>query len=652
MNKIKLLAFLLLLGGAARASISLPSLLSSNMVLQREKPIKVWGYGHPGEGVTIELNGKKVRTTAGTDGKWYTTLPKMSAGGPFEMVFTGENKVILSNILVGDVWVCSGQSNMEFNLQDVNKADLEIKNADYSQIRLYSVGKEISLKEKAESRGSWTNCTPEQARYFSAVGYFFGRRLHQDLKVPIGLINASWGGTVIESWISSEGLINEETFGLKAQQVARFDSTSYNRKQRKLNSEWITTFNSRDSGYKNQDYLWGKVSTADWKNIQLPSAWEFTEKPDLLELDGVVWLSRKISLKENDLMSDATLSLGVILNADQTFVNGILVGSTADSWGKLRNYTVPRSVLKTGTNTITVRVENYGGDGGMMSKPELVKLKTSAGPMALAGLWQYRIGYKMTTYDRPEKELSPNTLPTLMYNNMISPLTGLSIKGFIWYQGESNWDRGYQYRNLLPMLIADWRKKFGDAHLPFLYVQLANFHKAPANPEDSYWAEVREAQDLAQKTPYTGMITAIDLGDPSNIHPKNKQEVGRRLAMLAEQSVYRLPVDSVSAQFRSFKISGTEIILTASETYKGLKTKSGEVKGFQIAGKDRKWYWAQAKIIGKSTISVSSKEVKDPVAIRYAWADNPESANVVNSENLPLMPFRTDDWPGITYGKK
>ncbi|MCZ4224847.1 sialate O-acetylesterase [Pedobacter rhodius] len=652
MYKIKFLIFLFFLSTASQAEIKLPNLVGSNMVLQRDKPIKLWGYGKIGEKIQIAFAGKNVKTVVNANGKWQVVLPKMQAGGPFEMVLQGENKITLSNILIGDVWLCSGQSNMEFNLQDALNSDNEVRQANYPQIRLYSIDKQISLTQKDDSKGNWNLCTPENAKYFPAIGYFFGRRINLDLKVPVGLINASWGGTVIESWISSEGLSGEETFGEKAKEVSKFDTAAYNQKQRLLNKQWVEDFNKQDDGLKNGEYVWANENASNWNSINLPSGWEFTGKPDLWEMDGIVWFKKEIELNENDLKNDALLNLGVILNADETFFNGELIGKTGDSWGKIRNYTIPQKLLKIGKNVITVRIENYGGDGGFMSKADLFYLNTNERKTTLAGAWKYKIGYKLSNYNRPEKQISPNTLPTLMYNNMISPVVNFSIKGVLWYQGESNWDRGYQYRALFPRMISDWRTKFKDKNFPFLFVQLANYHKKNDSPADSYWAEVREAQDLTQKVNNTGMVTAIDVGDPANIHPKNKQEVGRRLALLAEKQVYHLPVDSLSAAYESFTVKDKSIIIQIKTVYDGLKSKSGTPGNFQIAGADKIWYWATAKITAKNTIEVSSEKVEKPVAVRYAWEDNPADANVINSKGFPLFPFRTDDWNGVTYGKK
>jgi sialate O-acetylesterase len=636
-----------------RAEIKLPALVGSNMVLQRDKPIHVWGNAGPNEKVTISFNDKNTETTATAEGKWTVTLPKMKAGGPFTMTLKGKNTIVLNDILIGDVWLCSGQSNMEFALESGLNATQEIAEANYPNIRLFTVQKKIALKPEEDTKGSWTACTPQTAIHFSAIGYFFGRKIQKDLNIPIGLINSSWGGTVIESWISPEGLANEPTFGKKAATVSTFDSAGYNSAHRKMDEEWVRNFNKQDQGFKDGAYQWANGPTNDWQSIQLPNGWEFSPQADLWSLDGIVWFSKEVMLTEADLNKNTVLSLGVIQNVDISFVNGEKVGQTPDVWGRKRNYTIPAGLLRKGKNIITVRVENYAGDGGFSITPDDFYLQTGDTKHSLAGAWKYKIGYKQTKGDRPEKELGPNTLPTLLYNNMVSPLINYGIKGVLWYQGESNWERAFQYRSLFPMMIADWRKKFNQGDFPFLFVQLANFNQKVENPGDSYWAELREAQSLALNTKNTGMTTAIDVGDAANIHPKNKQALGLRLANLAEQSVYHLPVKALHPAFQEYKTEGQAILLKIKNSDGQLKTTNGKAPGnFQIAGADHKFYWAGAEITGANMIKVSSPKVPQPVTVRYAWEDNPADANVVNKENLPMLPFRTDSWKGFTDDNK
>jgi sialate O-acetylesterase len=653
MNKFFVLIMAICCALTSRAAIRLPALVGDHMVLQRDKPINVWGYAKPAEAVTIAFAGKTYTATTGDDSKWAVKMPALKAGGPYQMVLTGENTITLNDILIGDVWICSGQSNMEFQLSQAKNAMEEVKNANYPQIRLFSVNKGIDLIPLEDTRGNWSVCTSNTAQYFPAIGYFFARDIQRDVKIPIGVINASWGGTVIESWISKEGLAGEPTFGAKAQQVAAFDTAAYNREHRKAHADWVADFNKQDKGFADGQYAWAKTTDlSDWKPINLPTIWGFTGKADLWEMSGVVWFKKTINLSNADIQSGATLSLSWIMNADEAFVNGVEVGHTPDIWGFKRLYQIPAGLLKEGGNTITVRVENYGGDGGFVDNGENFYLKTTANTINLSGEWKYKIGYTITKSDRPEKEISPNTLPTLMYNCMISPLTNLSIKGVLWYQGESNWFRAYQYRELFPMMIADWRAKFNQGDFPFLYVQLAGYHRKQKQPEaSSYWAEVREAQDKTLKVKNTGMVTAFDVGDSSNVHPKNKQEVARRLVLLAEKSVYGLQVKADAPRYKSFEIGDNAIIVKLTNPAGGL-TAAKKVGGFEIAGDDHKFYWADAEIVNDTQIKVSSLLVPHPVAVRYAWEDEPADANVYNSIRLPLFPFRTDNWKGLTDDNK
>jgi sialate O-acetylesterase len=654
MNKYWVLTFLLCCFFPANATIKLPALIGDHMVLQRDKPIPLWGYGKLGEQVTITFAGKTYKALTGSDGKWMVKTQPLKAGGPYQMVLNGENTITLNDILIGDVWICSGQSNMEFMLSQVKNADEEINHANYPTVRLFSVNKTIALTPLTDTRGNWSVCTGNSAQYFPAIGYFFARDIQRDIKISIGVINASWGGTVVESWISKEGMAGEPTFESKAQQVATFDTAAYNKEHRKAHAEWVANFNKQDKGLADGKYMWALNTTDihDWKTITLPTIWDFTGLPDLWEMSGIVWFKKTVSLTKADIQNETTLSLGVIQNADIAFINGVEIGHTPDIWGFKRQYKIPTGLLKEGENTITVRIENYGGDGGFADNAKSFYLKTAANTVSLAGEWNYKIGYTLTKFDRPEKEVSPNTAPTLMYNAMISPLVNLSIKGVLWYQGESNWFRAYQYRELFPRMIADWRKQFNQGDFPFLYVQLAGYHRKLQQPQSStYWAEVREAQDMSLKVKNTGMVTAFDIGDSSNVHPKNKQEVARRLILLAEKNVYHLPVAADAPRYQSFEVKDNAIIIKITNT-NGALTASPKANGFQIAGDDHKFYWADAQMMSNTQIKVFSPLVPHPVAVRYAWEDDPADANVYNSIGLPLFPFRTDGWKGLTDDNK
>ena len=654
MNKYCVIVFALFCTISVHATVRLPALVGDHMVLQREKKINLWGYANPGEPVTINFVSKIYHTVTDLSGKWKIRMGEIKAGGPYQMTITGENVITVNDILIGDVWICSGQSNMEFPVSLGKNADQEIKNANYPTIRLFNVNKRIALSPLEDTYGRWATCSSSSIQNFPAIGYFFGRDIQHAVNVPIGLINASWGGTVIESWISKEGLADEPTFGIKAKQVATFDTSAYNKIHHQLHGEWVANFNSQDKGLADGKYIWaGKVNDiAYWKKIKLPIIWDFTGLPDLWEMSGIVWFKKTINLTQADIKNDAYLSLGFVMNADKTFINGTEIGNTPDIWNFKRYYKIPFALLKAGENEITVRVENYGGDGGFADNRKLFFLKISADSINLSGDWRYKIGYILNGSDRPEKEFGPNTSPTLMYNNMISPLVNLSIKGVLWYQGEANWFRAYQYRELFSRMINDWRAKFGQGDFPFLYVQLAGYHRKLPQPQAStYWAELREAQDVGLNVNNTGMVTAFDIGDSSNVHPKNKQEVARRLVLLAEKLVYHLPVSAQAPRYKSFEIKGNEVIVETGESAIDV-LKHDKITGFQIAGADRKFYWANAELLNPNEIRVFSEKVKQPVAVRYAWEDNPTGANVYNANGLPLFPFRTDTWKGLTNDNK
>jgi sialate O-acetylesterase len=447
------------------------------MVLQQGIPIPVWGWASPGEKVSITFNQKTVTTKTSREGKWSVTLPAMNYGGPYSMVIKGKNLRTIENILIGEVWVCSGQSNMEFNLSSAINAKAEIESSNYPEIRLFTVKKRTSQTPQLNlEEGEWWDCSPISSPKFSAVAYFFGRSLYEKLKVPIGLINTSWGGTIAETWTSSD------------------------------------------------------------------------------------------MISKNPALSPMLDNL---------------------------------------------------------NKIDMTKSSTTLGP---------------------------NSFPTLLYNGMINPLIPYAIKGAIWYQGEGNAGRAFQYQRVFPDMIKDWRNHWKQGDFPFVFVQLANFMKADSLPVESAWAELREAQTKTLSLPNTGMAVTIDVGDAADIHPKNKQTVGNRLALAALKVAYHKELVYSGPVYQEMKINSKSIQLIFDQVGSGLKVKDkyGYLKGFAVAGEDHKFHWATAKITGTNSVEVSSPEVAKPAAVRYAWGNNPDDANLYNSENLPAGPFRTDSWKGIT----
>lgn len=651
---------------AARAGLEpdkplLHGLFTDNMVLQRGIAVPVWGWAAPGQRVTVSLRGAGLPTvsptalsataTADADGKWMARIGPLNAGGPYTLsasalAASGARTETRSNVLIGDVWICSGQSNMEWPVAASNDAQAEIAAANYPQIRLFTVPKTIATEPRRDVQSQWQVCSPATVGEFSAVGYFFGRHLNRDLKVPVGLIDSSWGGTVAEAWVSAGALRTMSDF---RPAVAAFDRNvaalrSGNTDFDRLMADWWM---------KNDPGTAGRWANADfddsaWKTMSLPQPWEGAGLP---AFDGLVWFRRSFELGPNSAGRDLTLRLGTIDDRDTTWVNGVQVGQSNEHNAQ-RVYRVPAGVLRAGRNTLAVRVLDTGGAGGFYSAPDALRLEGPAGstPISLAGEWKYQVSTPLAqTTPVPQRlDNNPNAT-TVLYNGMIAPLVPYGIKGALWYQGESNAGRAVQYQTLLPTLIRDWRTRFGVGEFPFLIVQLANFMATSAQPDDPPWAHLREAQALtARNLPNTGLALAIDIGEAGDIHPRNKQEVGRRLALAARGIAYRQPVTYAGPTYRAMRREANTLRLFFDHaeglTAKDIPAAGGSLRGFAIAGADGRFVWADARIDG-NTVVVSSPQVPDPSAVRYAWANNPV-ANLTNRAGLPAAPFRTDKGAG------
>jgi len=635
---------------SANANIKLPALVSSNMMLQRNMPVKLWGWCSKDEKITINFMGKEYKAVV-KDSSWSLMLPAMKEGGPYEMKLKGNNEIVLSNILIGEVWLCSGQSNMGFLMMNTSNAKEEIPNADYKNIRLFSIKKDYSSKplQEAADVTRWEACTPASINKFSAVAYFFGRKLHEDLNVPIGLVWSAYGGTTIESWISKEGLAGEPTFGEAAAKIEQRDLNDEEKKANERFDDWIRTINKMDAGYGNGTYSWASELHTDWTKVSMPNSWENITA--LRNKDGVIWFQKEIILSAADIANDAKIFLGAVDDEDFTFINGKQIGHRFDERTRKREYSISKSLLKEGSNFITVRITDYRDDGGFMGKADELFVQTSANKIPLAGDWHYKIGLDTVVPTGLARQLNTRQVPCILYNAMIAPATNYTFKGVLWYQGESNALRGFQYRELFARMIKDWRKKFNNEKLPFVYVQLPNYKKVLSRPADAEWAEIRESQTEVLKLPFTSMSCNIEQGEADNIHPKYKNEVGRRLALQAEYNVYGMRNFVPSGPvYKSMKVVGSKILIEFDIVGDGLQTKDGSkaIKGFAIAGGDKNFVWANAEIIDKKTVAVSADEVKTPIAVRYAWADNPTGLTLTNNTNMPAYPFRTDKWKGKT----
>ena len=514
------LAALLFVCSGARAEIKLPKVFSDNMVLQQELPVPVWGWAAAGETVTVELDGREASAKADDTGKWRVDFGPMGAGGPHVMTVTGSaapgNRVAITNVLIGEVWLCSGQSNMDVGVNMSSNAAAEIAAADYPSMRLFTVKRYPSRTVQQDVlSGEWVSCSFESVPAFSAVGYYFGREVCRNLKVPVGLIQASVGATPAEAWTSQEAL----------------EADAELKKLLDLWAEWTDKYNA------------SPVSTPEYQNNQH--------------------------------------------EANQ-------------AWKKLRN---------------EATAKHRQGE-------------------------RIHIPPAPPTYFNPYK--SPHR-PTTLFNSMIAPLIPYAIRGAVWYQGESNSRRAWQYQRLFPVMIADWRERWGQGDFPFLYVQLASCRR------HGLWPELREAQTMTLAVPNTAMAVAIDIGESNEIHPRNKQEVGRRLFLGALAKAYGRDVVYSGPLYDGMKVEGKHVRLTFKHVHGGLAARGGELKGFTIAGEDKSFLPANAEIEG-DTVVVWNDQIREPTSVRYAWHDDPV-CNLFNREGLPASPFRTDDWPLVSEGR-
>ena len=639
------LFILLSLSLGATAEIRLPRLIRDSMILQRDSKINIWGWGASGEKITIKFNRKSYKTTTGSNGKWMIVLPAMNAGGPYTMDITGRNKITLKDVLIGDVWICSGQSNMvhQMNIHDVTYAK-DIAEANYPQIRHFWIPTLTSLQGPQDDLpdGFWKSANTIDVRPFSAVAYFFARMIYEKYQVPIGLINASVGGTPIEVWISEEGL---KEFPVLTSTIQKNKDTAYiNGLTRSAfaNSATMPQRQLQDKGligpkpWYNVDY----VPTSDgWHTINIPGYWE---DQGIKDLNGVVWYRKEINVPSSMIGKPAKVFLGRIVDADVLYINGKQVGNTTYMYPQ-RRYTVPPDLLKAGKNIFVIKVTNSNGKGGFVpDKPYC--LFAGNDTIDLKGYWQYKVG---AVYE-PRAGfagggINAQNQPAALYNAMIAPLINYKIKGFLWYQGEANTVRAAEYAKLQPAQIIDWRNKWKRGDIPFLYVQLPGFMDMNYLPSESQWAALRESQLKSLAVPNTGMAVAIDLGEWNDIHPDNKKDVGERLALIAEKMVYgEKDIVYSGPIFQSSVADGNKIVISFSHIGSGLITDDGgELSEFSIAGADKKFVWANARIEGDKVI-VWNEKVANPVYVRYAWADNPVNPNLYNKEGLPASPFRTD----------
>ena len=649
----KVILLLLFAGSSAFvfANIRVAKIFGDNMVLQRNKQIPVWGWADANEKITIQFNHQTKTVKADKDGKWMIKLDNEAAGGPYQLTIKGKNTITFNNVMVGEVWICSGQSNMEFPIEGWGKVmnyQQEEANANYPLIRQIKVPLTVSSTLKDDiPNGEWKECSPQTAGDFTAVGYFFARELYNELKIPIGLINTTWGGTQVESWTSREAFENSDEFKDMIAQMSSLNLDSLAKVRKEASVKKIEALQgSLPSAEDVQKLKDVDADETHFAHMHLPGLWEGQQLEDL---DGVVWFRKTINLPAEDASKAATLELAMIDDNDITYINGVKVGET-NSYNAKRNYSIPAGILKEGKNVIAVRVEDTGGGGGIYGDSSDMKLTIGTQSIPLFGDWLFRV----ESITGGSASVGPNSYPTLLYNAMVNPLIPYAMEGVIWYQGEANAGRAYQYRKAFPLMINDWRKHWNEGDFPFYFVQLASWNADNGNSaKGSTWAELREAQTMTLSLPNTGMAVTTDIGNAADIHPKDKQDVGKRLAAIALHNVYKKDIVFSGPMYQSMRTDGNKIIVSFTQTGSGLmvKDKYGYLKGFEVAGADKQFHYAKAFIDGDKVV-VYNDSVSAPVAVHYNWADFADDGNLFNKEGFPASPFRTDSWKGITEENK
>ncbi|HCE42046.1 MAG TPA: sialate O-acetylesterase [Lentisphaeria bacterium] len=656
------LAVLLSSSWEACADVRMPAIFGDHMVLQRDIKIPVWGWADAGEDVKVAFGDKSAKTKADANGRWRVDLEKTAAkSAPQVLTVAGKNTIKFEDVLVGDVWICSGQSNMAMPVGSCINAEAEVKVADLPQLRHFKVRNTMLPAPASDVNGNWEVASPATVSGWTAVGFFFGRDLQKHLNIPIGLINTSWGGTRVEAWISREVLaILPGTEGDLKQLGGMGESFNKQQEEFKNNTEsFLVEYRKLEALETDEAHLKKysdpALDDSSWKEIDTPANWESLGHPGL---DGEVWYRRTVDIPAAWAGKDLMLELGPIDEIDTSYFNGEKVGGMGTIkpletrfWNMPRHYTVPGKLVKEGKAVVAMRIVDQMGQGGPWGGEAKNMFLAPAGAkddpqsrISMAGKWRHYVAFELPV--KPGDPSNPNTA-SVLYNGMINGLIPYGIKGGIWYQGESNAGNAYEYRVRFPAMINDWRARWKQGDFPFFWVQLANFMKPPENPENTSWPVVRESQNKTLALPNTGTALAIDIGDAKDIHPKNKQEVGRRLALAAEKVAYGESLVYAGPTYKSMAVEGGAVRIRFDNVGGGLESKGGELKQFAIAGEDKNFVWAKAKIDGDSVV-VQADAVKAPVAVRYAWANNPESCSLYNKEGLPGNPFRTDDWPVVT----
>lgn len=623
------------------AEIKLPRIVSDGMVLQRNQSLLIWGWAEPGEQVTINFRDKVYHTKTAKDKKWLIKIEPQQAGGPYSMYIEGKNnKIDLRDLLIGDVWLCSGQSNMEATMGRANiKANYSevIASSNYQNIRQFTIQRDMAFNiiEDIKSEKGWVQVNPETILSFSAVAFFFAKDLYEKYKIPIGIINSSVGGTPAQSWIDFKSLKHFPAYEQVAQKFQ--DSTLLAQTllaHQQKTASWFKSVDEDDLGLQEKWFHETYIPQQGWKEIM--NLMQYNSQNASLKF-GTTWFRTDVEIPADLVGKSAMLSLGMMHTEDETFINGYKIGSINSGY-TARDYIVNPGIFKAGKNSITIRLKSPTNGIGFDPKHNY-QIYFDKNSISLNKSWKYKVGI--------DKELLPkgNGLslhsPTVYYYSMIKPLSNYSIKGILWYQGESNVTRPEEYQELLSSLINVWRKDWQQPNLPFLYVQLANYLSTAKEPGVSNWALLREAQLKTLKIPNTGMAVIHDIGEKDDIHPRNKLDVGKRLALAAQKIAYHENLVFSGPIYHSINIVAEKAYLTFDHIGSGLKAKGEKLNGFTISADGKNFISAQAKIVGNQVI-VWSDAIQKPLAVRYAWADNPGDANLYNIEGLPASSFKSN----------
>ena len=639
----------IVIGFSVSAQLRFARIFSDHAVLQRQKPIPVWGWAKPGEAVTVYLNGNPTQTqqtVAAADGKWQVQFGALEAGGPYVLgVSTAAAKLELSDILIGDVWLCSGQSNMEWTVRQADNYMQERKNAEFPKIRHFRVAHEVSLEPQTDlTEGAWEASSSETVGDFTAVGFFFAREVFQQTGVPVGILHSSWGGSQVESWISKEAMIASDVLSGYGKNLPRNWEEADMRLEKSIKKKLLGNPDLAISTADEQKYLQADYDFSNW--LTADPMWQWDWK-GVWAWRGNGYMAKMVDIPAEMVNRITTLSLADNFNQNEVYINGKLVAKGLFK-GASRILLEP-GAWKAGPNKLMVkmnrRIEPEWYGLGLMGSDKDLFVSTETQSISLAGSdWKLMPAFA----EQHEFAHSSNNVGTAIYNSMIAPLIPYGIRGALWYQGETNAGRAYEYRHSFPLMIKDWRARWKE-DFPFYFVQLSSYGPFQNSNEGSDWAELREAQTLTLQLPNTGMAVTTDIGNPKDIHPTNKQDVGKRLAANALKFVYQKDLLYSGPVFETVRFDKDKAVLNFKFTGSGLvaKDKYGYLKGFEIAGEDRVFYYAPARIEGSKVVVQHPKGLK-PVAVRYAWANSPEDANLFNAEGFPACPFRTDDWEGRT----